>query len=50
MQAENMSTIPVVSENDDFLGVFAMKDIAKKEILGDNQILKTSYEHILKKF
>jgi len=48
MQEENMSTIPIVNENKQFIGAFAMKDIAKKEILGDNKTLKTSYEHILK--
>lgn len=47
MQKDNMSSIPVVDENDKFLGVFAMKDIAKKEILGDNKTLKTNYNHIL---
>ncbi len=48
MQDENMSTIPVVSGSGEFMGAFAMKDIAKKEILGDNKYLKTSYNHILK--
>ncbi len=48
MQENNMSTIPVVDKNDHFIGAFAMKDIAKKEILGDNTHLKTNYEHILK--
>ena len=43
----NMSTIPVVNSEDKFMGVFAMKDIAKKEILGDIKSLKTDYEHIL---
>ncbi len=48
MQEENMSTIPVVNENGTFVGAFAMKDIAKKEILGDNHFLTTNYNHILK--
>ncbi len=48
MQDANMSTIPVVNENGEFMGAFAMKDIAKKEILGENKYLKTSYAHILK--
>ncbi len=47
MQKGNMSTIPVVDEKDNFLGAFAMKDIAKKEILGDNVELNASYTHIL---
>ena len=47
MQEENMSTIPVVNEKDNFIGAFAMKDIAKKEILGDNTSLKSDYTHIL---
>ena len=47
MQENNMSTIPVVDEKDKFLGAFAMKDIAKKEILGDNITLKTTYNLLL---
>ena len=47
MQENNMSTIPVVSEKGIFEGVFAMKDIAKKEILGDNKTLKSNYDLIL---
>lgn len=43
----NVSSIPVINENDKFIGVFAMKDIAKKEILGDIKSLKTNYKHIL---
>ena len=47
MRDENMSTIPIVNEDDVFIGAFAMKDIAKKEILGDNKTLKSSYDHII---
>ncbi len=47
MQEDNMSTIPVVDKDNHFIGAFAMKDIAKKEILGDNSKLKSNYEHIL---
>jgi len=47
MTENNMSTIPVVNDEGTFLGAFAMKDIAKKEILDDNTILKTNYQHIL---
>ncbi len=47
MQKDNMSTIPVIDEKDNFIGAFAMKDIAKNEILGDTKNLKTSYDHIL---
>ncbi|MBQ7031519.1 MAG: putative manganese-dependent inorganic diphosphatase [Bacilli bacterium] len=47
MQEDNMSTIPVVNNKNEFIGAFAMKDIAKKEILGDNRTLKTNYTHIL---
>ena len=47
MQEENMSTIPVVDKDNHFIGAFAMKDIAKKEILGDNSKLNSNYEHIL---
>ncbi len=47
MQEDNMSTIPVVDKDNHFIGAFAMKDIAKKEILGDNTKLKSNYGHIL---
>lgn len=47
MQENDMSTIPVVDESGKFCGSFAMKDIAKNEILGDIVNLKTSYDHIL---
>lgn len=47
MQDENMSTIPIVDEKNHFAGAFAMKEIAKKEILGDNKTLKSNYIHIL---
>lgn len=47
MQEDNMSTIPVVNDKDHFIGAFAMKDIAKKEILGDNTTLQSSFSHIL---
>ena len=47
MQENNMSTIPVVDEKENFIGAFAMKDIAKKEILGDNKTLKSNYDLIL---
>ena len=43
----DMSTIPVVNDKNKFLGVFAMKDIAKKQILEDNQELITEYQYIL---
>lgn len=48
MVDNNMSSIPIVDKNGTFLGIFAMKDIAKKEILGDIKTLKTNYDHILK--
>lgn len=47
MQENNMSTIPVVDENDTFKGAFAMKDIAKQEIMGENRALKSTYDLIL---
>lgn len=47
MQEDNMSTIPVVDEKERFIGAFAMKDIAKKEIIGENRTLKTNYNLIL---
>ena len=43
-----MSTIPIVNNSNKFVGIFAMKDIAKTEIVGDNKTLKTSYDHIIK--
>ena len=47
MQENNMSTIPIVSKDGTFEGAFAMKDIAKREILGDNKTLKSNYDLIL---
>ncbi len=47
MQNNNMSTIPVVDNKNNFVGTFAMKDIARQEILGDINILKTNYDYIL---
>lgn len=47
MQENNMSTIPVVDSEGKFIGAFAMKDIAKNEILEDNTTLKTNYNLIL---
>ena len=47
MQQNDMSTIPVVNENDLFMGAFAMKDIAKHTILENNTDLKTTYGKIL---
>ncbi len=47
MQDNNMSSIPLVDDNDKFMGTFAMKDIAKREILGDIRRLTASYDHIL---
>ncbi len=47
MQENGMSTVPVVDKNGKFCGSFAMKDIAKNEILGDIINLKTSYDHLL---
>lgn len=47
MIENDMSTIPVVDDNNKFLGVFAMKDIAKKQIIDDNSKLTTKYSYIL---
>ena len=47
MKENDMSTIPVINDNGKFLGNFAMKDIAKTEIMGDNKDLITKYDHIL---
>ncbi len=47
MQKANMSTIPLIDENGTFMGAFAMKDIAKREILEDNKTLKATFRHIL---
>lgn len=47
MQENGMSTVPVVDKNGKFCGSFAMKDIAKNEILGDVISLKTSYDHLM---
>ncbi len=47
MQENNMSTIPLVDDNDEFRGSFAMKDIAKTQILGEIKHLKSNYDLIL---
>lgn len=47
MQENGMSTVPVVDKSGKFCGSFAMKDIAKNEILGDVISLKTSYDHLM---
>lgn len=47
MHENNMSTIPVVSEDGTFKGAFAMKDIAKTEIVDEKRTLKSSYDLIL---
>lgn len=47
MQENNMSTIPVIDENGTFKGAFAMKDIAKNEIVENNNTLKSNYKSIL---
>ncbi len=47
MNDNNMSSIPIVNDDNKFLGVFAMKDIAKKQILDNNELLETSYSNVL---
>ena len=47
MQQNDMSTIPLVDDKGQFMGTFAMKDIAKKEMLGNNTTLHTTYNHII---
>ena len=47
MMDNNMSTIPVVNNENKFLGVFAMKDIAKQQITNNVSKLCTKYEFIL---
>lgn len=47
MQSLHVSSIPVINDNNKFLGIFAMKDIAKNEIMNDTKILNTTYNHIL---
>lgn len=47
MHKNSMSCIPVTDNFGNFLGVFAMKDIAKNEILGNIDNLQTKYEYIL---
>ena len=48
MQNENMSTIPVVDDKENFIGAFAMKDIAKKESISEFNV-KTRLYRIRKK-
>ncbi len=47
MQQNDMSTIPLVDDKGQFMGTFAMKDIAKKEMLGNNTTIHTTYSHII---
>ncbi len=47
MQEENLSKIPVVDNNQNFIGVLGMKDIAKDQIEGNFKKLNSTYENIL---
>ncbi len=48
MQQYHLSSIPIVNHKRKFLGLLSMKDITKELISWDYDILKTSYDNILK--
>lgn len=47
MQKHLISTMPIVDDNNNFLGLVSLKDIAKFQILGDIKLLNTSYQNII---
>lgn len=47
MIENNISTLPIVGEKKQFLGIVSMKDIAKDMISGDFNHLHTSYDNLL---
>lgn len=48
MNENLVSTLPVVDDNNKFIGLVSMKDIAKSQIIGDINKLNTSYKNLLK--
>lgn len=47
MMENKISTLPIIDENDQFLGIVSMKDIAKDMINGEFNQLHTSYDNLL---
>ena len=47
MQKHDLSNVPMVNKNINFLGTISMKEIAKDLITGDYENLNTSYNNIL---
>ena len=47
MNENNIGTLPIVDEENNFLGLVSLKDIAKYQINGDISNLRTSYKNII---
>ncbi len=47
MNENSISTLPIVNEKKEFLGIVSMKDIAKDQISGNVYKLNTSYQNII---
>ncbi len=47
MTKKDISTIPVVDDDNKYVKSLAMKDIARNQIMGDTSSLSTSFDHIL---
>ncbi len=48
MNEHYVSSLPIVDNNNHFTGLVSMKDIAKSQIMGDINTLRTSYDNLLK--
>ncbi len=48
MNEHYVSSLPIVDNNNHFTGLVSMKDIAKSQIMGDMNTLRTSYDNLLK--
>lgn len=48
MNKHVVGTLPIVDDNNKFIGIVSLKDIAKVQIENENNILDTSYENIVK--
>ena len=47
MNEQKISNVPIVDDEQKFLGTTAMKDIAKDIITGEEEVLNTSYDNIV---
>src|SRR5574344_1022727 len=48
MNSKSISNIPVINNNEKFLGTVSMKDISKDLIMGEFENLNTEYDNIIK--